>query len=42
MFEENALIFNNKYMTDVKSYLSSIYFMCKLSVLTSLPHFIEF
>ena len=39
---DNATVFNNKYMTHVKSYLCSNYFMCKLSVLVGLPHFIQF
>lgn len=39
---KNAKIFNNKYMTHVKSYLCSNYFMCKLSILIGLPKFIIF
>ena len=39
---KNAKVFNNKYMTHVKSYLCSNYFMCKLSILIGLPKYIRF
>ena len=42
IIKKNAVIFNNKYMTHVKSYLCSNYFMCKLSLLIGLPKYIEF
>ena len=42
IIKKNAKIFNNKYMTHVKSYLCSNYFMCKLSVLIGLPKYIRF
>jgi dsRNA-specific ribonuclease len=42
LIRKNAKIFNNKYMTHIKSYLCSNYFMCKLSILIGLPRFIQF
>ena len=42
MIRNNAKIFNNKYMTHIKSYLCSNYFMCKLSILIGLPKYIKF
>lgn len=42
LIRNNAKIFNNKYMTHIKSYLCSNYFMCKLSILIGLPKFIQF
>ena len=42
LIKKNAKIFNNKFMTHVKSYLCSNYFMCKLSLLIGLPKFIQF
>ena len=42
IIKKNAKIFNNKYMTHVKSYLCSNYFMCKLSFLIGLPNYIGF
>ena len=42
LIKKNAKIFNNKFMTHVKSYLCSNYFMCKLSLLIGLPNFIQF
>ena len=42
LIRKNAKIFNNKYMTHIKSYLCSNYFMCKLSILIGLPKFIQF
>ena len=42
LIKKNAKIFNNKYMTHVKSYLCSNYFMCKLSILIGLPRYIKF
>ena len=42
LIKKNAIIFNNKYMTHVKSYLCSNYFMCKLSILIGLPNYIQF
>ena len=42
LIKKNAKIFNNKYMTHVKSYLCSNYFMCKLSILIGLPKYLQF
>ena len=42
LIKKNARVFNNKYMTHVKSYLCSNYFMCKLSILIGLPKYIKF
>jgi hypothetical protein len=42
LIKKNAKIFNNKFMTHVKSYLCSNYFMCKLSLLLGLPKLIQF
>ena len=42
LIKKNAKIFNNKYMTHIKSYLCSNYFMCKLSILIGLPKLIQF
>ena len=42
LIKKNARIFNNKYMTHIKSYLCSNYFMCKLSILIGLPKLIKF
>ena len=42
LIKKNAKIFNNKFMTHVKSYLCSNYFMCKLSLLIGLPKYIQF
>ena len=42
LIKKNAKIFNNKYMTHVKSYLCSNYFMCKLSILIGLPKHLKF
>ena len=42
LIKKNAKIFNNKYMTHIKSYLCSNYFMCKLSILIGLPKYLKF
>ena len=42
LIKKNAKEFNNKYMTHIKSYLCSNYFMCKLSLLIGLPKYIKF
>lgn len=42
LIRKNAKIFNNKFMTHIKSYLCSNYFMCKLSILIGLPKLIRF
>ena len=42
LIKKNAKIFNNKFMTHVKSYLCSNYFMCKLSILIGLPNYLQF
>ena len=42
LIKKNAKEFNNKYMTHIKSYLCSNYFMCKLSILIGLPIYIKF
>ena len=42
LIKKNAKEFNNKYMTHIKSYLCSNYFMCKLSILIGLPKYIKF
>ena len=42
LIKKNAKIFNNKFMTHIKSYLCSNYFMCKLSILIGLPNYLQF
>ena len=42
LIKKNAKIFNNKYMTHIKSYLCSNYYMCKLSLLIGLPNYLKF
>ena len=42
LIKKNAKEFNNKFMTHIKSYLCSNYFMCKLSILIGLPKYIKF